>query len=494
MTLLLTVRLFLVVRKYSEVEHFAPVTIKPYLRLKQMMVPANSMGADLHHRAIVIGSSIAGLLSARVLIDSFDLITIIERDKLPQAPEARRGVPQSTQPHVLFTRGYRILEELFPGIGSELSAEGAIPLDWAREFHNFGHGEWNATAESASDLVSVTCSRPLLEWTIRQQLSKFSKIQWLEQRRVTKLLWDQDKARVTGVTHRSVGRSAEEALAAQLVIDASGRGSQAPCWLEDLGFTPPEATVVNPLLGYATRRYQIPQGFEADWKVLLINHSPPDGTRLGYLAQIEAGEWIATLGGYGGDYPPLDPEGFLEFARSLPSAKFYEAIQDAQPMSRIYAHRATANRLYHYEKVTLPEGFIVLGDAVCALCPVYGQGMTVSAISALVLRDWLHKTYQGSNRHLAFSEFQKTLAKSNALPWALATGQDSRFPTTQGKSEPGRVSKVIGMLLSGYMNRLLQRANQVPQLHTLFLEVTQMLKPPTALYHPKVMLQVLRRN
>jgi len=97
--------------------------------------------------AVVIGGSIARLLSARVLADYFESVAIVETDKLPEKPEARKGVPQSVQPHVLFTRGYRILEELFPGIGTELSTAGALSIDWTREFHHFGEGGWSQSAE-----------------------------------------------------------------------------------------------------------------------------------------------------------------------------------------------------------------------------------------------------------------------------------------------------------------------------------------------------------
>ena len=445
---------------------------------------------DLDH-AVVVGGSIAGLLSARVLIDSFEKVTIIETDQLPEKPDIRKGVPQSVQPHVLFTRGYRILEELFPGIGAELTAEGALTIDWAREFHHFEKARWSASGEP-SDIVSFTCSRPLLEWVIRRRLSDFSKVRFVEKYRVTGLLCAPDKTRVSGVYLRSIGGASEDELQASLVVDASGRRSQAPHWLESLGFTPPPETVVNPFLGYATRRYREPKGFEADWKVMLISHSPPHGTRLGYLAKIEDGEWIATLGGYGHDFPPLDDLGFLEFARSLPSPKFYEAISGAESVSPIYAHRATANRMRHYEKVMLPKGFVALGDAVCALCPVYGQGMTVSAISAIVLRDWLNQAHspQFANSDLIPSRFQKSLAKSNSLHWALATGQDSRFPTTQGRSKPGR----LGRLLHWYTERLLLRANADPDLHTLFIEIVHLLKSPLALYHPKVVFRVLGRG
>lgn len=435
------------------------------------------------NHAIVIGGSITGMLSARVLADSFASVTIVETDKLPERPDVRRGVPQSAQPHVLFTRGYRILEELFPGIGTELTAGGALTIDWAREFHHFGHGGWSAIADSPSDIVSFTCSRPLLEWAIRRRLSNFSKVRFVEQYRITGLLTDPSKTHVTGVCLRSIDKCNEDKLQGSLVVDASGRRSRAPHWLDTIGFTPPPETIINPFLGYATRRYR-PKGFEANWKVMLISHSPPNGTRLGYLAKIEGGEWIATLGGYGRDFPPTDDCGFLEFARSLPSPKFYEAIADAEPVSPIYAHLATANRLRHYEKVMLPGGFVSLGDAVCALCPVYGQGMTVSALSAMVLQDWLN------NRELIPSRFQTSLAKSNSFHWALATGQDLQFPTTSGGSKPGW----LGGVLHWYTERVLQLANSDSNLHTLFMEIAHLLKSPIALYHPKIVFHVLRRG
>ena len=202
---------------------------------------------DVGDRAIVVGGSIAGLLSARVLADSFAEGTITEIDKLPEKPEARKGVPQSVQPHVLFAKGYRLLEELFPGIGAELSIAGALTIDWAREFHHFTRGGWTASADP-SEVVSFTCSRPLLEWAIRQRLSGFSNVRFVEQHRVTGLVCNPDKTHITGVRLRSIGDATEGELQASLVVDASGRRSFAPQWLENLGFTSPSETVVNPFL------------------------------------------------------------------------------------------------------------------------------------------------------------------------------------------------------------------------------------------------------
>jgi len=436
--------------------------------------------SNINDRAIVIGGSIAGLLSARVLADRFASVTIIETDKLPDLPKARIGVPQSVQPHILFTKGYRILGELFPNIEEQLSAGGAIAIDWTREFNHFSRRGWNATSSSPSDLNSVSCSRPLLEWSIRQQLANYANIHFVDEHRVTGLL-SPSKTRITGVALRSATGDRQE-LPASLVVDASGRRSHAPSWLQELGFTPPPETIINPFLGYATRRYKEPEGFKSNWKVMLISQSPPKGTRLGYLAKIEGGEWIATLGGYGGDFPPIDNQGFLDFARSLPSLEFYDAIKGAEPTSRIYAHRATANRLRHYEKIKLPQGFICLGDAVCALCPVYGQGMTVSAIAATILRDCLGD--------LNPARFQKKLAKSNSLSWMLATGQDLRFATTQGGSRPVK----SGGFFTAYTERLLKLTNSDPKINALLMEVAHLLKSPLALYHPQIAFKVLTKK
>ncbi len=435
-------------------------------------------------KAVVIGGSIAGLLAARVLAESFESVTIIESDKLPLEPDKRKGVPQSVQPHVLLTKGYRTLEELFPGIGADLSAAGALSIDWAREFHVYTQGKWSLNPTQPSDIISFTCSRPLLEWVIRQRLQKFSQVQFLEQHRVIGFLTDSNRSQITGLRIKPLAKDAEhgyEEFTASLVVDAGGRRSNAPQWLEDLGFKAPPETVINPYLGYATRRYKKPSGLTQDWKVMLISQEPPHGKRLGYLASIEGEELIATLGGYGGDFPPLDDRGFLEFASSLPSNKFYETIKNAEPVSPIYAHRATANRQRHYEQIDLPNGFVTLGDAVCALCPVYGQGMTVSALSAMVLKEWLEKD------NLIPGNFQKSLAKSNNYHWMVATASDSRFPTTSGRSNPNLISKFLGW----YNQRIIQSIDRDADLYTLFVETSHLLKSPLALYHPRVFLKVL---
>lgn len=164
---------------------------------------------------------------------------------------------------------------------------------------------------------------------------------------------------------------------------------------------------------------------------------------------------------------------------------FYQAIANATPISPIYAHRATVNRKRNYEQISLPAGIIAIGDAVCALCPVYGQGMTVSALVAKTLQAWL----ANSANKLDNNRFQQQLAKSNSLHWTLATSQDSRFPSTVGAKQ--RQPGILGKVMTGYMNRLLSKSIVEPSLHLRYLEVAHSLRSPLSLYHPQIMWQVL---
>lgn len=438
--------------------------------------------------AIVIGGSITGLLSARVLADKFELVTVVETDRLPCRPIARKGVPQSVQPHLLFTRGYRLLEEMFPGIGNDLGTAGALTIDWVREFNFFGKFGWNIISNSPSDIISFTCSRPILEWTIRQRLSEFSNVRFLERHRVIGLMYELNESQVTGVLLKLIDERTEDKLSASLVIDASGRRSQAPQWLEDIGFKRPPETVIDPFLGYATRRYKERKDSDFKWKVMLISQLPPQSTRLGYLARIEGGEVIATLGGYGHDFPPTDNTGFLNFARSLRDSTFYEVISNLEPVSSIEAYRATTNRMRHYDKIPLPQGFVVLGDAVCSLCPAYGQGITVSALSVKVLCNWLNLAWsQQSRKSFSSLLFQKNLAKSNSSFWNLATRQDLKFPTTTGAHKRHQYKG----LLSLYIDGLLRLSKEDENLHTLLIGVMQAVKSPIMLLHPLIIFRVV---
>lgn len=455
----------------------------------------STMTQPNERHALVIGGSIAGLLAAQVLTKYFNRVTIIERDHLSAQPEYRPGVPQSHHFHILLKRGLDIIEQLFPGIQTELAASGAVAINASAGCLWYGLGGW--TPRFSSDLNIYSLSRNLLEWIIRCRLATNNRVVFVQAAIVTGLLSNPNKTQVTGVQvrrkfdERQDNSPRQTDFTADLVVDASGRNSRAPRWLEAMGYTPPKETVINSFLGYASRLYELPENFQTDWQGALVTAKAP-GTRSGGMFAIERNRWIVTLAGIGRDYPPTDEAGFLDFARSLRNPIIYEAILDAKAISPLIAYHRTENSWHHYEKLSrLPSGFVIIGDAVCAFNPVYGQGMTTAALGALTLDESLSKQlsrHADGNLVGLSQSFQKQLSKIIAVPWLMATGEDFRWHTTVG----GRPNWIT-QLMQYYLDQVLLLAAQSPDIHKLFLEVMHLLKPPSVFFHLSVLRQVLQR-
>ena len=450
--------------------------------------PNGASPAVKFDHAVVIGGSIAGLSAARVLIDHFARVTIIERDRLSEAPEFRRGVPQSRHVHVLRLRGQQILNQQFPGLTDELVTSGALLVNAGQqaEFHLFG--QWRAP-RYPSAIVSVACGRPLLESTLYHRLRRQPRITVIEEFEVAGLAVAARAERVAGVRLRPKGSLSrqETTLAADLVVDASGRGSKAPRWLAGLGYMPPRETVVNAFPGYTSRIYERPAGFSEPWETMYIIPTPPDSPRGGVIIPMDRERWLVTLIGVGRHYPPTDPDGFDDYARHLPSPRLSEALRGARPLTKPYGFRRTENRLRHYER--LPrylEGFVVMGDSVCALNPIHAQGMTVAALSSQVLERSLQAA--GSRTGLA-GRFQRALAEAVAGPWQMSLSIDRRWPATAGISEP---LDELTQLRQTYFSWVMRAMVHNPTVAERFFHVQHMVEPPASLFQPAIVAEVLR--
>jgi 2-polyprenyl-6-methoxyphenol hydroxylase-like FAD-dependent oxidoreductase len=446
--------------------------------------------------ALVVGGSIAGLLAARVLSDHFAHVTIVERDVFPDGPEFRAGVPQSRHIHALLGRGQALMERYFPGLGAELTDAGAAVLGWPADLLSLGPAGWSR--RFSTSVTALTLSRQLLEWTIRRRVAALEGVRFITASEVIGLLPGPGRRAVRGVRLRRRVRAApggtavpgDEELAADLVVDASGRGSHASRWLEALGYQTPRESRVNAFVGYATRLYRPPASFSADWRAILLRGITPRDPRIGLLIPIEGERWLVTLGGYARAYPPTDDDGFLAFARSLRSRVLYDAIQDAEPLTPIYGYQRTGNLLRHYDRLARwPERFVVTGDAMCAFNPIYAQGMTVAALDAAALDACLREQWQrapdGDLSGLA-RRFQQRLGKALAGPWLIATGADLRFPTTEG----GR-PKPTARLVQKYIDRVTAVATEDRHVFEAFMEVVNMLAPPPRLFRPDILGRVL---
>lgn len=420
--------------------------------------------------ALLIGGSLGGMFAARVLAEHFDKVTVLDRDSFPEKPEHRSGVPQSHHAHGLLARGQLIIEALFPGIMQDMQDAGAAAGGRLEIVSPVGK-----LAPVNLEQGGTFVSRFLLEWHVRRRLEALDNVVLQEDVEVTELLSSADRERVTGVKvyHRK-GHGAE-ALLADLVVDASGRHSKAPEWLSKLGYNAPPEESINSGIGYASRFYEKPNGFPADWAGIIINGRAPDNPRAGLILPIEDDKWHVTVGGYAEHYPPGDEEGFLAWAKALPDPSIYEAVRVAKPLSPIRLYRTPTNRLRRFEKLKRqPKGLIFTGDSVCAFNPIYGQGMTTSALDAEVLQATLRQTGYAAN---AFEKrFQRNIARAVAAPWFIATGEDLRW---EGVGLTGS-RRVETAFVHRYVTALLSRARTDPVVSRAYFATLHMLCSPVS--------------
>jgi 2-polyprenyl-6-methoxyphenol hydroxylase-like FAD-dependent oxidoreductase len=426
------------------------------------------MGNLVDGHAVVAGGSIAGLLAARTLADVYSQVTVIDRDRSVAAFGPRRGVPQGRHIHAVLARGQQVLEELFPGLTEEMVTHGAHVGDVLGDARLCFAG--HRLVRTPVGLTAVSASRPFLEGHVRARVVALPNVTFAPQADVVGLLSSTSGRRVTGVRvlRRSDG-SAEETVAADLVVDATGRASRAPSWLEAIGFGSPAEDRVAVAVAYATRRYLLPPA-ALDGDVACVIGPTADHLRGGAVARLEGDVAMATLFGMLGDRPPTDPEGFLAFARTLCFPDIAEVLSSAEPLDDGVPFHFTANVRRRYERMRhLPDGFVVTGDALCSFNPIYGQGMTVAALQALALRDHAGRS-RSSGRAAA-----RALAAATEGTWRLTTGADLSLPGIEGRGPAG------GRLVSRYVGRVQRAAAHDAKVARAFVRVTGLVDPPEAL-------------
>jgi 2-polyprenyl-6-methoxyphenol hydroxylase-like FAD-dependent oxidoreductase len=433
------------------------------------------------NQAVVLGASMAGLLAARVLAERFERVVVIERDLLPPAGEHRRGVSQGRHVHGLHPRGREILEELFPGFTATLTASGAVRCDV------LGNARWQLSGhqlrQAAIGLPGLLASRPFLEGHLREMVRRLPGVSFLEDTSVRGLAVTADKRTVTGVEVSGPGGDPPAQVAAGLVVDATGRGSRTPAWLEELGYQRPVEDRVEIGLGYATRTYRLRPGALGDDQ-LIVTASTPAHPRAGFLAATEGGRHMLTIAGICGEYPPTDPPRFDEFAAALPTGDIAAAIAGAEPLDDPVPFRFPASVRRRYERLAaFPAGLLVIGDAVCSFNPVYGQGMTVAAAQAMTLRRLLARQAVPEARR-----YFRAITAATGVAWDIAAGADLAFPQVPGK----RSAKV--RLVNAYMPRLHAAAAYDQALAASLIRVIGLKDRPEGLLRPDRMLRVLRGN
>ncbi|MFH8371574.1 FAD-dependent oxidoreductase [Streptomyces sp. NPDC018031] len=439
-------------------------------------------GGDGRH-AVVIGGSVAGLLAAHVLAEHAERVTIVERDRFPEGPEPRAGVPQGRHAHVLLHGGQLALDSLLPGFMADLRSAGAPQVGMPSDMVTWSGSWFRRTAPTTH--IS-TGSRAQIEHLIRERVLAAPAITTVQSTDVVGLTGD--ATRVRGVLLRERGDKAAEprTLEADMVVDASGRGSHAPQWLSALGAQAPEEETIDTGLAYACRLYRNKSahlGTEALAYWFFPNRSQPYA---GGVLPLENGDYIVLLSGLRDQEPPTDGAGFTDYAARFPHPYLHEWLLEAEPLSAPFGFRKTANVRRRYDLPgRRPAGFLATGDALCTFNPIYGQGMSVAALSAVALRDAL----SDPRRTPTTRRVQRALLDASRQAWDVSAGADKNMPGAVGNAVTVRA---LDRPAGWYLKRVQQRYPGDPVVvGPAFRSVLSLSAPLTTLFAPKVARAVL---
>ena len=434
-------------------------------------------------RIVIIGGSISGLLTARVLADHAERLTLIDRDHLPDEPRPRAGVPHGRHIHVVLAAGQQALAQLLPGVLEELASLGVPAVGLPRDIIQLNRGRWVRRWEDSRSFLTGT--RALVEHVVRARVLADQRIEALDSLEAVGLVGDQ--GRVRGVRLRPRGTPhGEEVLTADLVVDASGRSSRTSQWLTSIGARPPAEERIETGLAYATRQYRASVD-PAVAEYLGIYLLPRPGAGRGAVVMpIEShGVYLVTLTGLRGDEPPTDPEGFEEFTARLEHPIVHEWLGAAQADGPPLGYRRAANIRRRYDRLPAPEGLLVVGDAATSINPVYGQGISVAALGAQALARALAGGRPTARR------LQRLVIEAGEQAWQISTGVDKNLPTATGNAvRSGALDRVAGW----YLGRVQDHAATDMVVGNAFRDVVHLVAPVSSLLAPRVARIVLFRQ
>jgi 2-polyprenyl-6-methoxyphenol hydroxylase-like FAD-dependent oxidoreductase len=424
-------------------------------------------------QVVVVGAGMGGLAAVGALADHFERVVVLERDTLPLDAAHRAGTPQSRHIHGLLAGGQRALAELFTGFEQDLACAGAVPLRVTLDVRIEMPG-YDPFPQRDLGFVTYSMSRPLIELVVRRRAERHANITLRPRCRVRGLVPAADRAPVIAVCFENADGESET-LPADLVVDASGCGNLTASLLESIGQPMPEETVIGVDIGYATAVFAIPEDAPSDWKAIRTVPNIWENSRGGLMLPLEGSRWMVTVGGRHGDKPPGDGDGFLAFTRRLRTSTLYDAIRHAERLGDVVRFGFSASVWRHFERLqTFPRGLLPFSDAICRFNPVYGQGMSVAAQEAVLLRRLLGSRGGDQLAALAPAFFAEACGLIET-PWGSAAVPDFAFPETEGQRPPD-LDRMLNFRRA--FNRL---AAADPAVHKLTTEVGHLLKPCSVL-------------
>lgn len=440
----------------------------------------------LGKKAIVLGGSISGVLSARVLSDFFEEVIILEKDNLSNLKMARNSVPQSRHLHVLLETGLKNLDDFFPSFSDKLIEKGSSIIDSQNDVAWFHFGGWKKRYKS--NLRLALQSRPLLESTLRETLLEQCKnVTIRTQIRVNGLLYDRSKQKISGVKVVNNNKRIDKfSIMGDLIVDCMGRNSRCNKWLSELGYGIPENKYIDIGMGYTSLLMKPNKNFLKEYKALFVHPYPPYNTKYGAVIPHENDEngneqYIVALSGCLGDHAPKDFDGFLNFASKLDNDAISDFIRNAEPVSDFsYLQSKTNSRKYFENLRYTPKGIISIGDAILVPNPIYGQGMTIVSLEAKILHETLNQGIKGFEK-----KYYRRIGPLLNFAWDITSGENFRFPDVEGK----RSIKIL--IQNMYTKQLFKLAKTDEKIWDNFVNVLLFLKNPVTLFKPHILYKVL---
>jgi 2-polyprenyl-6-methoxyphenol hydroxylase-like FAD-dependent oxidoreductase len=429
----------------------------------------------------------AGLLTARVLSEFYGSVTVLERDALPDHPAHRKGTPQGRHLHNFLSRGPQVIAELFPGLLGELVAAGAVVVDHrdlSRIYARIGRYELMRTGDltDPQSLTLYQASRPFMEFHARRRVRALHNVTILANHEAAELLTA--SGAVIGVHAVDRATGAARSLNADLTVDVTGRATRTPQFLQDSGFGAPPEVRTPAAWGYSSQQMYIPPGRIAEQLVFVNQGAQAPG---GLLVAQENNTWMLAIArAIRCGLPPTDFAEALTVAEQILPASIMAGLREAIPTADIAISRNTASLWRRYDQMPrFPAGLLVLGDAICHVNPLYGQGMTMAAVQALQLRDCLRH----GDADLA-QRFFASAAGHIGPVWAVNKANDSAAAAGSVTERSSSRLPIRGWIGDAVLNASARDIRVAER----FLRVRNLIDPPDRLRDPALLVRVLVAN
>ena len=283
--------------------------------------------------AVIIGAGMGGLLAAAALSDTFEQITIVEKDVLPESPQFRKGVAQGAHVHALLGYGVEAMNELLPGLMSDPYAAGAVKI--RRNFDIWFHDAIGPTPIRDVDILTPSVTRPLLEHVTRQRVATLTNVNLRDSTKVLNYELN-NSMKVSGIHVMSNNKA--ELISADLVVECSGRASKLARWLPAHGFGDAPTQQLKISMCYTSGFFSMPKDVNENGKACLMLAVPP-GYRAAYLTPVDGDLWLATMYGRADDIAPRDHAGFLAWAAGLPHPIIHETLIRGEPTTDLKTYK-----------------------------------------------------------------------------------------------------------------------------------------------------------